>query len=291
QPLIPMPMVNILSGGAHAARAVDFQDFLVIPVGAESFKEAIEWASRSRAGTAEVLSQKGHAVSLVADEGGLGPPLESNRAALEMLVAGIERAGLEPGDEVSIAIDVASTQFYESGTYKLASEGRDLKADELETELGEWCRQFPVISLEDPCAEDDWDAWEKITKSLGSVQLLGDDLFVTDFSRVEQGIRRKVANAVLVKPNQAGTLTAARRVVEQCKAAGYSPVVSARSGETEDSWLADIAVGWSAGQIKVGSTTRSERTAKWNRLLRIERDLGDEATFAGSHFIGGVANA
>nr|WP_257101548.1 phosphopyruvate hydratase [Streptomyces sp. alain-838] len=282
-PLLPLPMVNIISGGAHAGRSIDVQDFLAVPSGAGSFAEAIEWASRVRAGTADVLAEQGLPVALVADEGGLGPVLPSNRTALDVLVQGIERAGLRPGDDIGIAIDIAATQFQqEDGDYRLAAENRQLTSASLVEELADWCAAYPIVSLEDALAEDDWAGWTLATKRLSGRQLLGDDLFVTDLDRLGRGIAEGVANAVLVKPNQTGTLDAARTVVRHAHAAGYGTVLSARSGETEDDWLADLSVGWRTGQIKVGSTTRSERTAKWNRLLRIEAELGARAQCAGA---------
>ncbi len=281
-PLLPLPMVNVISGGAHAGGLLDVQDFLVVPIGARSFAEAIEWASGVRASTAEVLRERCHDVSLVADEGGLAAPLPSNRAALDVLLEGIERSGLEPGSEASIAVDVAATQLLVDGRYVLASEDRSLRAGELVDELAAWVGDYPIVSIEDALGEDDDAGWRYATTSLArKVQLLGDDLFVTSPERLREGIENRIANAVLVKPNQVGTLSDARRVVEIAQAAGYATVLSARSGETEDSWLADLAVGWRTGQLKVGSTTRSERTAKWNRLLRIESEQPD-ATFAGA---------
>ncbi len=287
EPLLPLPMVNVISGGAHAGGAVDLQDFLVVPRGAESFAQAMEWAWRVRRETASLIAERGLPATLVADEGGLGPPLASNREALDLLALGIERAGLRPLEEAAIAVDVAATQLAREGGYRLAREDRTLGADELVAELGGWCRTHPIVSIEDPLAEDDWDGWRQATAELGGIQLLGDDLFVTDLDRLERGIREGVANAVLVKPNQAGTLSAASRVVRRAGAAGFATVVSARSGDTEDSWLADLAVGRRAGQIKVGSTTRSERTAKWNRLLRIEAELGGRSRFAGAAALAG----
>ena len=284
KPLLPLPMVNVISGGAHARGAgVDVQDFLVVPVGAASFAEAIEWAWRVRQGTEELAAARGLPASLVADEGGLGLALASNRAGLELLLAGIERSGLTPGAEAAIAVDVAATQLHGPDGYVLARRGRrTLDSAGVIDELEAWCRDFPVVSLEDPLSEDDWSGWTEVTQRWeSSVQLLGDDLFVTQVDRLERGVREGAANAVLVKPNQCGTLSGAQATVERARAAGYATVVSARSGDTEDAWLADLAVGWRAGQIKVGSTTRSERTAKWNRLLRIEQELGSGAEFAG----------
>ncbi len=279
-PQLPVPMVNVISGGAHAGGLVDVQDFLVVPVGATTFAEAIEWASRVRAASAAVLRARGHDVALVADEGGLAARLPSNRAALDVLVEGIERSGLEPASQVAIAVDIAATQLLVDGAYVLASENRSLRADELVDEIAGWVGDYPIVSLEDVAGEDDLEAWRLATARLAGIQLLGDDLFVTSPARLCTGIREGIANAMLVKPNQIGTLTEACEVVVMAQAAGYATVLSARSGETEDSWLADLAVGWRTGQLKVGSTTRSERTAKWNRLLRIEAEHPD-ATFAG----------
>ena len=280
-PLLPLPMVNVISGGAHAGGLVDVQDFLVVPVGAATFAEAIEWASRVRAASATVLRARGHEVALVADEGGLAAPLPSNRAALDVLLEGIERSGLEPGREAAIAVDVAATQLLVDDTYELASERRRLRTDELVDEIAAWVEDYPIVSIEDAVGEDDVAGWRLATDgSPTGSSSLGDDLFVTSPSRLSTGIREGIANAVLVKPNQIGTLTEARRVVVMAQDAGYGTVLSARSGETEDSWLADLAVGWRTGQLKVGSTTRSERTAKWNRLLRIESEY-PAATFAG----------
>ncbi|WP_280425849.1 phosphopyruvate hydratase [Nocardia carnea] len=291
EPLLPLPMVNIISGGAHAGRSIDVQDFLAVPVGAQSFSEAIEYTARVRRGTADVLVEHGHSVALIADEGGLGPVLPTNRAALDMVVAGIERAGLRPGSDIGIAVDIAATQFLtQDGRYVLAAEGgRRLSAAELVDELADWCAHYPIISLEDALGEDDWTGWARATERLGHRQLLGDDFFVTDAERLRRGIRDKVANAVLVKPNQTGTLSDAHTVVRLAQDNGYRTVLSARSGETEDAWLADLALGWRTGQIKVGSTMRSERTAKWNRLLQIEAQLGDEFEYAGAAAITGPA--
>lgn len=283
QPLLPLPMVNIVSGGAHAAGAVDIQDVLAVPLAAESFAEAIELVGRVRAGTVAVAADDGYATALVADEGGLGLPLPSNRAALELVVRGAERAGLAAGTDIGLAIDVAATQFFRDGHYALAAEDRVYEPVEWLAELGRWAAELPIVSIEDPMADEDWAGWAAATHELRGVQLLGDDLFVTSAQRLERGIADGIANAVLVKPNQSGTIDGARMVVERAKAAGYATVVSARSGETEDCWLADIAVGWRAGQIKVGSTTRSERTAKWNRLLRIEHEGGGAIAYAGAN--------
>jgi enolase len=271
-PLLPLPMVNVLSGGAHAARAVDVQDVLVIPLAARTFAEAIEHAALVRAGAAAELRARGHDVALVADEGGLAAPLSSNEEALEIAGRGIERAGIE----AALALDVAATQLLDGGAYRLACENRSLDGAAMAREVAVWARRYRLVSIEDPLGEDDWDSWRLATELLGAdVQVLGDDLFATSPERVARGITARIANAVLVKPNQAGTLSGARETLELAQREGYATVVSARSGESEDGWLADLAVGWRSGQIKVGSTQRSERTAKWNRLLRIEAEWPD----------------
>jgi len=271
-PLLPLPMVNVLSGGAHAGRAVDVQDVLVIPLAARTFAEAIEHAALVRHGAAAELRARGHDTALVADEGGLAAPLASNEEALEIASRGIERAGIE----AALALDVAATQLVDGGGYRLACEERSLDGAEMARETAGWARRYGLVSIEDPLGEDDWDAWRLATDLLGAgVQLLGDDLFATSPERLAHGITAGVANAVLVKPNQAGTLSGARETLELAQREGYATVISARSGDSEDAWLADLAVGWRSGQIKVGSTQRSERTAKWNRLLRIEAECPD----------------
>ena len=281
RPRLPMPMVNIVSGGAHAGRALDLQDILAVPVGATSFAQALEWASRARAGTAEVLRDRGHGTALVADEGGLAGALPDNETALSVVVDGIHRAGLVPGADVSLAVDVAANQLWDGHAYCLELEDERLDERAWLERLARWCESYPVVSLEDVLAEDEWSGWVAATRLLGSKrQVLGDDLFATNAGRLNRGLEASVANAVLVKPNQAGTLTRARNVLDQAQSQGYATVVSARSGDTEDHWLSDIAVGWDAGQVKVGSTMRSERTAKWNRLLEIEAVAGPGASFA-----------
>jgi enolase len=275
-PLLPLPMINIISGGAHAGGLIDVQDLLVVPLGASTFGEALEWAARVRLSTARAAESMGIATSLIADEGGIAGRLASNRAALELLARGVEASGLAPGEDVGIAIDVAATQLMTGdGRYELKTEQRVLDSAELVDEMRSWCSAFPIVSVEDVLGEDDWDGWLYASEQLRGIQLLGDDLFVTQLDRLEHGIDRGIANAVLVKANQNGTLTGALDVVSQARTADYATVVSARSGETEDNWLADLAVGCRAGQIKVGSTMRSERTAKWNRLLQIEHELGE----------------
>ena len=281
-PLLPLPMVNIISGGAHAAGGIDVQDLLVVPVGATRFSQAIEWAARVRAATASVAAERGLGVRLVADEGGLGLALSSTADALELLAQGIVRSGLRPGTDAAIAVDVAATQLsLGSGRYSLRNEGTQLSTEELVDLIDGWRKTYPIVSVEDPLADDDWDGWAHATRTLeGGLQILGDDLLVTDPARLSRAIAGRVANAVLVKPNQVGTVSQAETVVREAQRAGYATVVSARSGDTEEAWLADLAVGWRAGQIKVGSTMRSERTAKWNRLLEIEA-LDPDAEYAG----------
>ncbi|MBN9140301.1 MAG: phosphopyruvate hydratase [Micrococcales bacterium] len=279
RPLIPMPMVNILSGGAHAGGAIDLQDFLAVPVGASSFAEAIEWVSRVRAACAAAVDAAGGWSALVADEGGLSARLDSNEDALRILTSGIEDAGLVPGEQLAVAIDVAASQLVEDGRIRLATESMGLDSAAWVARVAEWVGRYPIVSVEDVLGEDDWDGWAVAARALPGIQLVGDDLFATDAGRLARGIREGAANAVLVKVNQAGSVTRAERVVRAARAAGLAQIVSARSGDTEDDWLADLAVGWRAGQIKVGSTMRSERTAKWNRLLELE--ASGETAFAG----------
>lgn len=282
-PLIPMPMVNIVSGGAHAGRAIDIQDILVIPVGSSSFAEGIEWVARVRRATAELLTAEGGWAALVADEGGLSARLESNEAALDLVTRGIERSGLRSLDDVAIAVDVAASQLVNDGRIQLRSEEASLSNTEWLDRLVAWTQSYPVVSIEDPFGDDDWAAWRATSDKLPSIQLLGDDLFATNARRIKHGVESQVANAVLIKPNQAGLVTRTSDAVATASQAGYASVVSARSGDTEDFWLADLAVGWRAGQIKVGSTMRSERTSKWNRLLELEATM--ETEFAGSKYL------
>jgi len=276
-PTLPLPMINILSGGLHARHNLDFQDFLIMPVAATTMKRALEMTSDVYHATGELLASKGY-TTLGADEGGYGPPLTSNREALDILTRAIEKAGYKPRKEIVIAVDVASSHFYENGLYGLSSEKRVLHAGELADLLADWCARYPIVSLEDGCAEEDWDGWKILTRKLGQeVELVGDDLFTTNVNRLQRGIREGVANSVLVKLNQIGTLTETLEVVRVARRAGYRTVISARSGETEDSFLADLAVGCHGGQIKIGSITRSSRLAKYNQLLRIEEELGKRA--------------
>jgi enolase len=276
---LPMPMVNILSGGLHAGRQLDFQDFLVIPAGAERFSQALEWAVRVHVAMGELLAERGLS-TLRADEGGYGPGLEDHRAALRLMDEAVARAGLRQGEDVLYAIDVAASHFFDAanGSYRLGSEDRTLSAEQLADYVGALADEHPIVSVEDPLAEDDWTAWAAFTARLGDrLQVLGDDLFTTNISRLERGIAERSANAVLVKMNQIGTISETLDVVARAKQSGFGTVISARSGETEDPALADLAVGTRGGQIKVGSVTQSDRLAKYNRLLWIEQQLGDDA--------------
>lgn len=275
QALMPVPMINILSGGLHAGKQIEFQDFLAVPHGFETVAEALEATVGIHRAMEKLLSADGYTLTGVADEGGLGPRLETNALAMDYMIRAIEAAGYRPGDQVSIAIDVASTHFFRNGNYHLESEGRTLTSAELIVMFDGWTARYPILSIEDPLAEDDWDAWIDATRKIGSrCRLIGDDFFVTNPTRLERGIAARAANSVLVKMNQIGTLTETFRVIDRARESGYTAVISARSGETEDDFLADLAIASGAGQIKVGSITRSERLAKYNRLLRIEATAG-----------------
>lgn len=282
---LPVPMVNMISGGLHAGRQVDFQDYLILPIGASSYSQALQWIVDVYRYLGDELRRQGHEAALVGDEGGYGPKLQNNRQALDLILQAVEAAGRIPGEEIAIGIDVASSHFYRDGRYWLrlsTDEAVDLDADAMVAMLCEWVDVYPLVSIEDGLAEDDWEGWQKLTAALGDrVQLIGDDLLVTNANRVRQAIDTKAANAVLVKPNQIGTLTQTLDVVALAKQHDFLTVISARSGETEDSTIADLAVGTAAGQIKIGSITRSERLAKYNQLLRIEEELGDAARYAG----------
>ncbi|HEY8478119.1 MAG TPA: phosphopyruvate hydratase [Chloroflexota bacterium] len=287
-PILPTPMVNILSGGLHARQNLDMQDFLVIPVGAATYSQGLDMVCQIYRTTRAVLEERS-LTTLLADEGGFGPPLGSNEEALGLLLTAVERAGYTPGKDVAIAIDVAASHFYRGERYTLVSECRTLRSAELVDLLAAWADRYPIVSIEDGLAEDDWEGWRLLTERLGRrVQIVGDDLFVTNPRRLAHGIARGVANAILVKMNQIGTLTETLDVVARAHAAGYRTVISARSGETEDSFLADLAVGCNGGQIKVGSVARSSRLAKWNQLLRIEEELGPEARYLGPAALAGV---
>jgi len=285
QALLPMPMVNILSGGLHANRGMDVQDFLVVPIAAASMPEAVHLAAKVRNAAASLAAERG-LPTLLADEGGLSPGFETGKEALEFLVTAIERAGLTPGRDVAVAIDVAASELAdpESGGYYLRREGRHRTTAEMIGMIASWVDDFPVVSVEDPLDEEDWSGWRALTARLGDrVRLIGDDLFTTSPQRLARGVAEKCANGILIKVNQNGTLTGTLAVVAAARDAGYVPVVSARSGETEDDLLADLAVGTGAGQIKVGSTRSSERLAKYNQLIRISEDPTVAFAGAASH--------
>ena len=265
--VLPVPMVNILSGGLHAGQNFEFQDFLAIPLGFATFADALEAISAVHRAARVVLETRGYLLTGVADEGGWGPRLPTNETGLDVMVEAIDRAG----HQMAIGVDVAASHFFDDGKYELRTEGRTLTPDEMIDLLTGWAARYPIVSIEDGLAEDDWPGWQRLTAALGArVQLIGDDLFATNPARLDRGIRERAANAVLVKMNQIGTLTETFEVIDRARAAGFRAVISARSGETEDDFLADLAVASGAGQIKVGSITRSERLAKYNRLLEIE---------------------
>ena len=279
--LLPLPEVQIFGGGAHAGRRVDVQDFMVMPVGAATFAQALDWTAETYRAAGARMARAGR-LRGVADEGGYWPAFDTNEQALEFLVRAIEDAGRTPGDDLAIALDVAASQFREAGRYRLGLDRRSVDGDALIEMLIGWVDRYPIASIEDPLAEDDDAGMRRLTAALGNrVQIVGDDYLVTDAARVERAARERACNALLVKPNQAGTVTEARAALEAARAAGFATIVSARSGETEDVTIAHLAVGWRAGQLKVGSFARSERMAKWNEVLRIEEALGEAAVFAG----------
>jgi enolase len=286
---LPLPMVNLISGGLHAGGNLDFQDFLLMPVGVRSFAQALEMTVAVYRALGKVLAEGGFEGFLVGDEGGYGPKLQNNEQAVQLILEAIQKAGYKPGKDAALALDVASSHFYVQGRYHLkATAGLALSAEEMAHNLARWCTDYPILSVEDGMAEDDWEGWQKLTEALGRhVQLIGDDLFVTNPGRLKRGIETHIANSVLVKLNQVGTLSETLEVVKMAQAAGYRPVISARSGETEDTTIADLAVATGAGQIKIGSVARSERLAKYNQLLRIEEEMGAKARFAGWKKVGG----
>ena len=279
--LLPLPEIQIFGGGAHAGRRVDIQDFMVMPVGASTFAEALEWTAEVYLAAGARMARAGR-LQGVADEGGYWPAFDTNEEALEFLVRAIEDAGRKPGDDLAISLDVAASEFHEDGRYRLGRDGRAVDRDALIALLIDWVDRYPIASIEDPLAEDDIDGMQRFSAAAGArVQIVGDDYLVTNAGRVEQAARDQACNALLVKPNQAGTVTETRAALDAARAAGFATIASARSGETEDVTIAHLAVGWGAGQLKVGSFARSERMAKWNEVLRIEEALGDPATFAG----------
>lgn len=278
---LPVPMMNILNGGEHADNNVDIQEFMILPVGASSFAGAYRMGAEIFHNLKSVLKEKGYNTA-VGDEGGFAPDLQSNEEALEVIVKAIHKAGYKPGEDVFLGLDVAATELFQDGLYHLKGEGLTKNAEEMVDFYEDLCRKYPIISIEDGLAEDDWAGWQKMTAALGDkVQIVGDDLFVTNTERVAKGIKMGVANSVLIKVNQIGTLTETLNTIEMAKRAGYTAVVSHRSGETEDTTIADIVVGVNAGQIKTGAPSRTDRVAKYNQLLRIEEDLAATALYRG----------
>ncbi len=278
---MPVPMMNVINGGVHADNGLDLQEFMIVPLGAPTFKEALRYGAEVFQTLKKLLHDRGFATA-VGDEGGFAPRLPKHEAAIKFVIEAIEAAGYRPGEDIALALDCASSEFYEDGEYTLTSEGASMKSAEFADYLAAWVEKYPIISIEDGMAESDWDGWKLLTQRLGDrVQLVGDDLFVTNTRYIKQGIEQGVANSVLIKVNQIGTLTETLAAIEMAKRARYTAVVSHRSGETEDTTIADIAVATNALQIKTGSLSRSDRLAKYNQLLRIEEDLGDAASYPG----------
>ena len=279
--VVPVPLVNILNGGKHAVDSTDFQEFMIAPLGAPTFAEALRWAAETFHALGELLHERGFATT-VGDEGGYAPSLETNEAAIGLVLEAIQRAGYRPGEQIAIALDPAATEVFSEGRYVLTREQRTFSSDELITFWADWVARYPIVSLEDGLAEDDWAGWTTLTEQLGGrIQVMGDDLLVTNTERLARAIREKAANSILIKLNQIGTLTETREAVEMAHSAGWRAIVSHRSGETEDTTIADLVVALGTGQIKTGSVSRSERIAKYNRLLRIEEELGYAASYAG----------
>ncbi len=285
--LLPAPMMNVLNGGEHADNSVDVQEFMLYPLGAPSFSEALRWGAEVFHTLKGVLRGKGYSTA-VGDEGGFAPNLSSNEEALELILLAIDRAGYEAGKDISIALDPAASEFYEAGQYHLASEGRKLDSEAMVEFWADWAERYPIVSIEDGLAEDDWEGWSLLTARLGNkIQLVGDDLFVTNPKILKRGIEEKSANAILIKLNQIGTLSETLDAIRMADAAGFGSVSSHRSGETEDTTIADLAVGAGTGQIKTGSLCRTDRICKYNQLLRIESELGDRARYAGASRLAG----
>jgi enolase len=279
---MPVPMMNIINGGSHADNSVDLQEFMILPVGASSLSEAVRYGAEVFHALKKVLNDRGLNTA-VGDEGGFAPDLPSNEAAIEVILEAIEKAGYKAGEDIMLGLDAASSEFYKDGKYVLASEGRSLSSQEFAELLADWVNKYPIISIEDGMDENDWDGWKVLTDLIGDrVQLVGDDLFVTNTESLSQGIEKGVANSILIKVNQIGTLTETFAAIEMAKQAGYTAVMSHRSGETEDNTIADLAVAMNTGQIKTGSLSRSDRTAKYNQLIRIEGELGAKAQYPGS---------
>ncbi len=279
--LLPVPLMNVINGGAHADNALDVQEFMLVPKGADTFRDALRWGVETFHHLKKILKDK-KLNTAVGDEGGFAPNLGSNQAALELLTDAISAAGYKPGEQIALAMDVAATEFYEGGKYSLKADGRTLSSAEMVSYLEDLAARYPIVSIEDGLAEDDWGGWKTLTERIGDkVQLVGDDLFVTNVERLQRGIDEKIANAILIKVNQIGTLTETLAAMDLGRAHGFGLIVSHRSGETEDSTIADLAVATNAGQIKTGSASRSDRMAKYNQLLRIEEALGPAARYAG----------
>jgi len=279
--VLPVPMMNVINGGEHADNNIDIQEFMIMPVGAASFSEALRWGAETYHTLKKVLNERGLSTA-IGDEGGFAPDLGSNEEALELLMEAIERTGLRPGDDMALAMDAASSEFFEDGMYVLAGESRSLAPADFAAYLADLCDRYPIVSIEDGMDEDDWDGWASITQTLGDrVQLVGDDLFVTNVERLSRGIAGNIANSILVKVNQIGTLSETLDTVSMAAAAAYTSVMSHRSGDTEDTTIADLAVATNCGQIKTGAPARSDRVAKYNQLLRIESDLGERASYPG----------
>jgi len=278
---LPVPLMNVINGGAHANNRIDLQEFMIVPLGAPTFREALRYGAEVFQTLKKLIDERGMHTT-VGDEGGFAPDLPSNEATLQLLMEAIDRAGYSAGTDIALAVDAAASEFYSDGAYRLEAENRALRGTEWADVLTTWCDKYPIISIEDGMAENDWDGWKYLTDRLGTkVQLVGDDVFVTNTRILKEGIARGIANSILIKINQIGTLSETFAAITMANRAAYTAVVSHRSGETEDSMIADIAVGTNAGQIKTGSLSRSDRIAKYNQLLRIEEDLGDAATYAG----------
>ena len=278
---LPVPMMNVINGGAHANNNLDLQEFMIIPVGAPTFREALRYGAEVFHSLKKLIHDQGMSVA-VGDEGGFAPNVANHEAAIQMILRAIEAAGYEPGRQVALGLDCASSEFFKNGKYELAGEGLSLSSKDFAHLLASWCDKYPILSIEDGCAENDWDGWAYLTQQLGKkVQLVGDDLFVTNTKILREGIQKKVANSILIKINQIGTLTETFAAIELAKRSNYTAVVSHRSGETEDTTIADLSVATNALQIKTGSMSRTDRTAKYNQLLRIEEDLGDAAGYPG----------
>ena len=288
--LMPVPMMNIINGGSHANNSVDVQEFMIVPVGANSIKEAVRYGVEVFQALGKLLESKNY-ITTVGDEGGYAPNLSSNKEALDVIMQAIENAGYEPGEDIMLALDVASSEFYDNGKYQLLSENKNYSTEEFIELLKSWTKAYPIISIEDALDENDWDGWSLLTKEIGKkVQLVGDDLFVTNPKVFQQGIDKGIANAILIKLNQIGTLTETINAINMAQKSNYNSVVSHRSGETEDTFIADLSVAYSSGQIKTGSLSRSDRVAKYNQLIRIEEELGKRSSYPGSSIFNKIIN-